>query len=230
MNRELLSRQGLLSRQLVSVYIPTYNRADLLRDRCLPSVLGQTHENLEVIVVAHGCTDHTAEVVRSFPDKRLRLVEIDRNIHYPDTPRNRWFAGRVEPSNRGLEECVGTWTATNDDDKIWAPHLVETLLEFAMDGGYDFVSAGAESHEGPIEPYDVDGVLVGSIHTWLYRDYLRWMKFDPNCWAKDWDRVCDTDLQRRFVHSGVRMGYLDRSLVKIYPRPGEKHIGSKAVF
>src|SRR3990167_4988978 len=44
---------------LVSVLIPTHNRADLLFTRALPSVLAQTYRNLEIIIAAHGCTDGT---------------------------------------------------------------------------------------------------------------------------------------------------------------------------
>src|SRR3989304_3880522 len=44
----------------VSVLIPTYNRADLLIDRCLKSVLAQTYTNLEIVVADHSSSDGTA--------------------------------------------------------------------------------------------------------------------------------------------------------------------------
>ena len=46
---------------LVSVYVPTYNRADLLMERAVGSILAQTYRNFELIVVGDHCTDDTAE-------------------------------------------------------------------------------------------------------------------------------------------------------------------------
>jgi len=60
----------------VSVYIPTHDRVDLLISRALPSVIRQTYKNLEIIVVAHGCTDGTEEWVERVSDRRLRVVSV----------------------------------------------------------------------------------------------------------------------------------------------------------
>ena len=216
---------------LVSVYIPTHNRSDLLWDRALKSVLVQTYHNLDVVVVAHGCTDHTGQQVWAHglvDDSRLRIVEIVRTIAYPPTAENHWYAGRVEPANAGLEACRGKWIATIDDDDVWEPDHIESVLRFAQKHDLEFVSAAGDTHKGPIPPYDVHGVTVGPLQTWLYRDYLKFMRFNPNCWKKNWNKVCDTDLQDRFVRAGVRMGYLDKVNVHVRPRPGEKTVGLAA--
>ncbi|MFC2040591.1 glycosyltransferase family 2 protein, partial [Chloroflexota bacterium] len=62
----------------VSVVLPTYNRANTL-GRAIQSVLKQTHENLELIVVDDGSTDNTEEVVRSFNDWRMRYINLGEN-------------------------------------------------------------------------------------------------------------------------------------------------------
>ena len=54
--------------ELVSVIIPTYNRADLL-GRALESVIAQTYRPLEVVLVDDGSTDHTAEVAETYRSK-----------------------------------------------------------------------------------------------------------------------------------------------------------------
>lgn len=210
---------------LVSVYIPTHDRVDLLMGRSLLSVLGQTYQRLEVIVVAHGCSDDTVRKVRSVRDSRLSVIEVPQARHFPHVAENYWFAGRVDPSNAGLAACTGEWIATNDDDDAWTPDHVESLLRFARSGGYEFVSGATDTPFGDVEPYDLDGVRVGGIQTWIYRDYLRAFRFNRQCWRKSWDRVCDTDLQRRFRRAGVRMGYLDRVVTHVLPRPGETAVG-----
>ena len=61
---------------LVSVIIPTWNRAELLIARTLPSVLAQTHGNLEIIVVGDCCTDNTAEMIASIGDPRVIFFNL----------------------------------------------------------------------------------------------------------------------------------------------------------
>jgi len=216
---------------LVSVYIPTHNRVDLLMERALPSVTNQTYRDLEIIVVAHGCTDQTENEVATYHfshDWRVRCKSIPRVLTYPPTLETHWFAGRVAASNSGLEECTGDWIATIDDDDVWHPDLISSLLSFANEQAFDFVSAAASSPDGVLEPYDVDGVKVGSLQTWLYRSKLKSFKFNPDCWQNDHNRVCDTDLQQQFRDAGVKMGFLDRVLCDILPRPGDSEIGSRA--
>ena len=222
---------------LVSVIIPTHNRADLLLDRCLPSVLGQTYRNLEVIVAAHGCTDATIGIVsrslryKGVPvmnDNRVRLIEVPRKPKYPPTAENHWFAGPVDPINAGLKAARGKWIARLDDDDVWTPEAIHSLLWFAMTRNLEFVSAKHSTQAGDVAPYNVNGNLIGGCQTWLYRNYLKAFRYNPDCWRKRWNRVNDTDLQQRFVNAGVRMGYLDKAVAHVSPRTGETVIGLKA--
>lgn len=210
---------------LVSVVVPTHNRVELLINRSLPSILLQTYSNLEVIVVAHGCTDYTAEIVRMLSDERIKVIELPREQTYPPSLENHWVAGRVAATNAGLAACTGQWIATNDDDDEWSPYLIETLLYAAQKDDLEFVSAGASALGESIPPYEINGIKIGSLQTWVYRSYLKSFKFNPQCWRKSWNRVCDTDLQQRFINAGVRMGFVERDLATIYPKSGNQKIG-----
>jgi teichuronic acid biosynthesis glycosyltransferase TuaG len=97
---------------LVSVIVPTCNRATRIGPT-LESVLAQSHNNLELIVVDDGSTDATAEVLAEIKDSRL---------HYSVIPH----AGRpAVPRNYGMRMAKGDYIAFCDDDDLWAPNKLE---------------------------------------------------------------------------------------------------------
>ena len=218
---------------LVSIVVPTYNRADLLIDRCLKSVLAQTYTNLEIIVADHSSTDDTAGRVAALGDARLRLLRVPRQRRYPATAENHWLMGPTDPINAGLKAARGQWIARIDDDDEWTPDHIEILLRFAQRGNYEFVSSAyVKVHDAASSRYVVahDGVppLIGGVQTWLYRSYLNFMRCNPDCWRKTWNRGNDTDLADRFRKAGVRIGWTPDRTAIVKARPGERFIGSKA--
>src|SRR3989442_337697 len=76
---------------LVSVCIATYNRADLLVNRALRSVLNQTYRNIEVVVVGDCCTDSTEEQVTRLKDERVTFINLPKRGEYPQQPQWRWM-------------------------------------------------------------------------------------------------------------------------------------------
>lgn len=232
---------------LVSVYIPTYNRAQLLAERSIPSILAQTYRHFELIVVGDSCTDSTAEVVARFKDPRIRFFNLPkRSYRYPPTAENHWLAGPVVPANEALRLVQGRWIARLDDDDTWDPLHLETSLEFARKGGYEFVSAlFVEERDGTRRVVDGfhaassyytrrDGESgegspkLGPTQTWVYRSYLSLFRYNIDCWRKEWNRVNDIDLSVRMYKAGVRMGFLDRVSAYVLPRPGEQTVGFDA--
>jgi glycosyltransferase involved in cell wall biosynthesis len=114
---------------VVSVVIPTYNRAHLLQ-RCLESVFGQTHTNLEVIVVDDGSTDATAEVLHGYGDQRVRVVS------------HRSSEGAAAARNRGLEHATGRFVAFLDSDDEWLPRKTERQLAGLRAGQHGLAYTG----------------------------------------------------------------------------------------
>lgn len=214
---------------LISVYVPTYNRAELLMERAIPSVLNQTHTNFEFIILGDCCTDKTEQYVKSIRDKRIRFYNLPtRGYRYPPTAENHWLAGPVVAANKALEMTKGTYIARIDDDDLWTEDHLARLLNYLEFNHYEFVSAALET-----ERYGKKAKVgaengIGGTQTWLYCAYLKFFKYNINCWKKKWDRPNDIDLQERMRKAGVKMGYLDRIVARIIPRPGEETIGLDA--
>lgn len=232
---------------LISVYVPTYNRAEILMKRAIPTVLAQTYTNFEFIILGDCCSDKTEELVKKVKDSRIRFYNLPkRECRYPPTAENHWLAGPVVAANQALKMAKGKWIARVDDDDTWTKNHLESLLEFAQKGNYEFVSAQylEEKHGqrridkgvGAQDPYytrsekPIKGPnpLIGGTQTWLYRSYLKFMKYNLNCWRKDWNRVNDVDLSQRIFNAGVRMGFLNKLVAFVVPRPGETTVGVEA--
>ncbi len=101
------------SSPLVSVIIAAFNAADFIEDTCR-SVMRQTHERLEVIVVDDGSTDRTAAIVEALAaaDPRFRLIR-QQNL------------GVAAARNRAIASAAGEFVAPLDADDVWDPTKLE---------------------------------------------------------------------------------------------------------
>lgn len=122
---------------LVSVILPTYNRANLI-GRAIASVVAQSHREWELIVVDDASTDGTPAVVRAFADPRIFLVSLPFNCGSPARPRNV-----------GLQLARGDWLAYIDDDNAWRPQHLERLLEAAREHPEAAGAYGGKAHHLP---------------------------------------------------------------------------------
>ena len=113
---------------LVSVVIPTFNRARLL-PATLESVLGQTYPHLEVIVVDDGSSDDTEEAVRPFRDR----------IDYVRQQNQGLAAAR----NAGMQRSRGEYVAWLDDDDLFEPDKIGLQVAF-MDRHSDYVLVASD--------------------------------------------------------------------------------------
>ncbi len=104
------------SNPTVSVVIPTYNRAHLT-GTTLQSVLSQTYQDFELIIVDDGSIDNTEEVVKAFTDERLRYIRMEKNSGTAGVPRNK-----------GIEASRGEFIAFLDSDDEWLPEKLEKQI------------------------------------------------------------------------------------------------------
>lgn len=124
---------------LVSVCVGTYNRRQLLVSRALRSLVEQTYENIEIVVVGDHCTDDTAAAIDSMGDPRIRFVNLPVRGAYPDDPRLRWMVAGTAPINHALELARGRFITHLDDDDEHDRTRIQTLLTFIQETGADLV-------------------------------------------------------------------------------------------
>lgn len=128
----------------ISVIIPTYNRALLLK-KAIESVLNQTVQDYEIIVIDDGSTDDTREIVNSFSSPKIKYL-YQKN------------SGRSHARNQGLKIAKGRYIAYLDSDDMFLPDKLErqiSILDENKDFGMVYTSARVFDENG-IELFNQD--------------------------------------------------------------------------
>lgn len=110
---------------MISVIIPTYNRADVIRVS-IESILKQTYGDFELIIIDDGSSDDTKRVIEEYVDPRIRYVRNDSDMHGPSVARNM-----------GILEARGDYIAFNDSDDVWHADKLEKQLDYLRDKAAD---------------------------------------------------------------------------------------------
>jgi cellulose synthase/poly-beta-1,6-N-acetylglucosamine synthase-like glycosyltransferase len=200
-------------RPLVSVVITTYDRLETLLDVSIPSVLAQTYEDFELIVVGDCAPPETGEAVAAIGDPRISYYNRERRGPYPRDPRRYRRVKGGPPYNEGVRRARGRWLARLDDDDAYRPHALETLVHAVKENRWEycrgrFFVAGQTERPKPPE-------LPGSLTAALYHAGLGFIEFEL---ADAVFFVCsDRSVVRRMYNYGVRMGALEEMLVDFDP-------------
>ncbi|MCU1441452.1 MAG: hypothetical protein JWP85_2449 [Rhodoglobus sp.] len=116
---------------LVSVRIASYARTQELMEVAIPSVLAQTYQNFELIIVNDGPNENTRRAVERLNDPRVHYEEFPARHSYPEDAHARWMVAGSPGMNRGADLAKGTWIAPLDEDDSFAPDHIEKLLKLA---------------------------------------------------------------------------------------------------
>jgi hypothetical protein len=200
---------------LVSFIVPTYRSFETLRDVALPSILGQTYRNLEVIVSGDCAPPETAAAVAELDDPRL--VYLNRTIRgpYAEDPAKRWFAIGGPPFNDALAIARGRWIAVLGDDDAIRPHHTEALLAAAQEHRWEHCYGLQQVNFAEGEPL-VIGEFPPRIGHWglqaaLYHSGLRFFESELSDWI--YEEPSDWSKCRRMIRAGVRFGMIDEIVV-----------------
>jgi glycosyltransferase involved in cell wall biosynthesis len=150
---------------LVSIIIPAYN-AERFIGETLRSVLLQTYQNIEIVVVDDGSTDDTAAIVRQFAEQDQRIILIQQSN-----------TGVAAARNCAIRHSHGEFVAPIDSDDIWYPHKiekqVECFLHASADTGLVYTWSAHIDEEGCLTGGYNAGDREGSVLVDLvYRDFI----------------------------------------------------------
>ncbi len=205
-----------LERPLVSVPIATYNAAELLVERAIPSVQAQTYTEWEIVVVGDGCTDDTADRIEALADPRIRFVNLPFRTLDADDARERWLVSGSAPQNLAVELSGGEWLAPLDDDDEFLPDHLEVLLGLARTRRAELAYGkivrpdGHEHFAAPPAPEQIGMQAV------LYlRSLAMVFEWDTRSWVLD--EPADWNLIRRMREAGVLMAATDVPVTRYYP-------------
>lgn len=115
----------------ITVFIPVYNRQQYIA-KTIESVLQQSFKNFQLLLIDDGSTDNSLEIMRSFTDKRITIIENGENLGIPKT------------RNIGLQYAQGEYLAILDSDDLMLKHRLKRQKKF-LDKNLDYVGVGSWS-------------------------------------------------------------------------------------
>ncbi|MCF0136228.1 MAG: glycosyltransferase family 2 protein [Lachnospiraceae bacterium] len=138
----------------VSIIMPVHNREAYIQE-AIDSILNQTMDDLELIVLDDKSTDHTVEMVKQIPDSRIRLVEMPLKTNVPML------------RNAGIDLAQGDYIGYMDSDDIsepkrleWQCEFLDNHSEYGIVGGFNRTFGSVES--SMVYPTDHD-LIVGAL-------------------------------------------------------------------
>ena len=209
---------------LISVIVPVYN-VEAYLNRCVDSILAQTYENLEIILVDDGTKDASDKICDAYAaqDSRIRV------IHKPN-------GGLSSARNAGIDIATGDYVAFVDSDDWIEPDTYEHLLSAALRydvklvcaGRYDVDSATGEKKKGLCPPREE--VVSG---TEMARRIFLWENMDSASWDKLYHRslfreirfplgkiVEDVPIMYLIALDAGTVAMCDKPVYNYYHRPG----------
>ena len=213
---------------LVSVVLATVGRADLLVSRALPSLLSQSHTNLEVIVVGDATKPEVGESVRAVGDPRVQYANLSQRLVAHPEPQRRWLVGSTMARNEATRRARGQWLLHFDDDDHLRPGAIASLLELAREHRAEVAYGGFEWHHP-------DGRRVQQIAfppecgrfawpTALMHGGLRF--FERELVAAHLGIPGDVYMLERMLRVGVRFAMLEEAVLDYFPSAAWGHPGA----
>ena len=209
----------------ISVVMPTYNGARWLH-QAIDSVLSQTYENFELLLIDDGSSDATKDIITEYQKKDSRIKSVFKS-----------HTGATDSQNVGINMASGNWIARCDQDDICEPERLAIQLNFVTENpGVDLIGSGfteidENGHIVKVHRYSRCNIILGRNLETLKRFFPHSSAFYKREAAKRlggynirFTRADDWDLWLRLSEQG-RIACLPEPLVRI-----RKHSGQMSLF
>lgn len=228
-----------MNQQLISIIIPVYNIKDYV-STCIESVIAQTYENFEALVVDDGSFDGSADILDSFAakDSRIKVFHIENG-------------GVSSARNFGLSKAAGEYIFFLDGDDFLSPNSLETLYS-ASNGKFDIVQGGQDevdskgNHTPFSQFFDKEiteksealgnyflEIITQSVCNKLYKaDVIKDLRFDCNLAVGEDSAIiyelCKTSSFK--LISNITYHYFTRDDSAMHSKASAKHFAPLALF
>lgn len=150
-----------INNPLISIVVPVYNVPELFLRKCIESILLQSMENIEIILVDDGSTDHSGKICEEYKDKDTRIKVIHQKNE-----------GLSAARNTGVKAALGKWITFVDGDDWLSKETCERIYQEAEETGAEIVCWGiVREYSGKQERYE-------------YREYFENKKVYENAECK----------------------------------------------
>ena len=158
----------------ISVVIPSFNNAPWL-PQCLESLLAQTYENLEIIVVDDGSSDDTPAVLEAFSHRSPKIVVLRQEN-----------SGVTAARLRGIAAATGDWIGFVDGDDVVEPDFYARLHENAVTYSADISHCGYKLlfPDGTTQPHGGNGAVRVQDGLTGLRELIEERTIEPGLWDK----------------------------------------------
>ena len=206
-------KKAFEGKPLISIRIATYNRADTLINTAIASVLKQTYQNFEIVIVGDHCTDDTEEKLAKLKDKRIRFYNLPNRTVYPENSVLKWRVIGTPAMNLAANMAKGEWIAPLDDDDEFTPDHLEKLIDKAKATKSEMVYGamiqknlvtGKEKKLWSSPPRAGEFSFHNAIYMKLLNEIF---KYDFKTWVMD--EVNDWNMCRRMMESGVKISAIE---------------------
>ncbi|HYB22648.1 MAG TPA: Stf0 family sulfotransferase, partial [Solirubrobacteraceae bacterium] len=204
---------------LVSVTVATRGRERPLLERALPSLLAQTHANIEIVVVGDAAPDELERAVLALDDPRIRYSNLTQRISAHPDPRRHWLVGSTMARNEAARRARGSWLLHFDDDDHLREDAIASLLALARERRAEVAYGGFEEHRPDggrstglgfpprLGCFSWAGALVHSGLRFFERELL----------AAHLELPGDMYMLERMLRAGVRFAALDEVVLDYFP-------------
>ena len=179
---------------MISIIVPVYNLEKYIA-ACLDSILAQTYQDFEIIVVDDGSTDASPEIIRQYSFKDKRVKPIFKNN-----------GGVTDARFCGIKNSIGEWIGFVDGDDEIEPYMYELLINNAINYNADISHCGFQMcfSDGRVSYINNSKILLDQNNERGIVDLIEGVKIEPALWNKIYKRELFDDIES-LIPKGIRI-------------------------